>query len=166
MINGKIRRLATIIGAAALLMTGVATSASAGTPDHHPMPHRGTEHFLLLSTNATSNDEVIVGTGPIHARGTDHRINDNLDLVTFPRGCFKIWHNADYDRNTQDNVTGLFQLLERGDWRIVSHSGTGAFVHLSGHGTYTLNITAVGTNPHQPPLVFELAINASGNVQF
>jgi len=68
------------ISALALTIGGIAPAASATTS------HSGTEHFLILQTNETSSPPVI-GTGPIHAAGTDLQLNNHHDRFVFPRGA-------------------------------------------------------------------------------
>jgi hypothetical protein len=142
-----------VIGAVAATIVGTTVAfASNSAP--------ATQHITALSTRANGNPTVIA-QGPIHARGTDITVSNNVDRFVFPNGNLRIRHHrVGKGVNTFDPVTCYATHHEHGMYRIVR--GTGVYRGVRGHGTYHLRVQVVGCNPHKPPRLFMLIIKASG----
>ena len=141
----------------------IPSSASAG--GHHG-GHNGIQRFLFLSTDPSEEGtpEVVIATGPIHAKGTDTTVSETRDTLTFPNGTVSITHKPKTNRDSFDPVTCLFSFTERGTYQITG--GTGAYAGVSGHGHYTVEATGVGCDQNAPPEVFMLRILAKGPIHF
>ena len=140
--------------AATLVVTTVASAANSAPP---------TQHITALSTRANGNPTVIA-QGPIHARGTDITVTNNVDRFVFPNGNLRIRHHrVGRAVNRFDPVTCFGTHREHGTYRIVR--GTGAYRCVRGHGIYRLRVRVVGCNPHRPPRLFMLIIRASGPIR-
>lgn len=146
-----------VISALALTLGGIAPAFSAASS------HSGTEHFLILSTSEVGSPPVI-GTGPIHAAGTDVQVNNNRDRFVFPKGEVKIWHEAKASHQSFDPKTCLGTFSERGAYRVTG--GTGAYTHANGDGTYNLKGYTFGCTPNDPSNLFSLTINAQGPLSY
>jgi hypothetical protein len=146
---------------AAVAIAGL-TAASAAAP-----AATGTEHFQLMITSATSNTGPIIATGKFTAGGVDHE-GRTTATFTFPNGSFKVKHSPGHGKRTFNPRTCLVTLNFQGTYT-VGH-GTGKYAGITGHGTYHLNILAVGarTRGHcsqsAPPVAFEQVVKASGPV--
>jgi hypothetical protein len=151
----KIRRF--VIGATAAVLITVGgfiptASASGGS---------GTEHFLALQTDV-NGPQLVFGRGPVHAAGKDVTVNNNRDRFVFPDGVIVVEHHAQSSHQSSDPKNCLFQYRETGVYTLVG--GTGAYAHVSGHGTYVVNVITVGCNPNKPPTSFLLTIRAHGPI--
>ncbi len=137
----------------------VVPSAAAG--GRHGGGHTRVERFLLISTNPdTTNDQPVLGFGPIHAKGTDHVVSDTQDVFVFPAGTLSVTHKPKKTHESSDPVTCLFTFSERGTYRITG--GTGAYAGAWGHGNYRVQGTSIGCDQNAAPEVFTLTINAKG----
>jgi hypothetical protein len=145
------------ISALALTIGGIAPAASATTS------HSGTEHFLILQTNETSTPPVI-GTGPIHAAGTDLQLNNHHDRFVFPRGALRIYHAAKASHQSFDPKTCLGTFTERGVYTVIG--GTGAYSQATGHGSYHLTAYFFGCTQNDPNNVFSLTLHADGPLSY
>jgi hypothetical protein len=145
------------ISALALTVGGIAPAASAAST------HSGIEHFLILQTSEQGSPPVI-GTGPIHAAGTDLQLNNHHDRFVFPKGALRIWHTANASHESFDPRTCLATFTERGDYTVLS--GTGAYSHATGHGTYHLTGYFFGCNPNDPNNLFSLTLHADGPLSY
>ncbi len=154
------KRRHIVIGAMSavlLAIGGAAPAAFAGTT------HSGTEHILILESNA-NGPEVVIANGPIHARGKDIAVSNNRDRFVFPQGELKIWHKAQTSKDSFDKKTCLETFSETGVFKVVG--GTGRYSGATGHGTYTLHGRAVGCSQTKPPKVFQLTIKATGPISY
>jgi hypothetical protein len=148
------------LSAIALTVGGVAPYAAADNNSHS-----GTQHFLLLETGVSANPpQALIATGPIHAAGKDVVLSDTLDRFVFPKGNVRIKHTPQSSNDTFDPVTCLGTFTESGTYQLVS--GTGAYDHVRGHGTYTVQASFVGCDQNGPPTVFTLQIKAHGPISF
>lgn len=145
------------ISALAITIGGIAPAASATTT------HSGTEHFLVLQTSEQSAPPLI-GTGPIHAAGIDLQLNNHHDRFVFPKGALRIWHTAKASNESFDPTTCLATFTERGVYTVLS--GTGAYSHATGHGTYHLTGYFFGCTPDDPNNVFSLTLHADGPLSY
>jgi len=102
------------------------------------------------------------------AGGTDTRTTNSTDTVTFPTGTFVITHSKGTGTQSFNPKTYLLTVNMKGTYEL--GSGTGAYAHLSGSGTYQLSILAVGAKSGGkcsrtlPPPTFQQVIRASGPV--
>jgi hypothetical protein len=145
------------IGALALGVVGATVPASAAT--NH------TERFLFVNTSATATSYPVSATGPIHALGKDTPIiNTNKDRIAFPKGSLLIRHQRTSGTESFDPTTCTGRFTEQGTFRVLS--GTGAYVHATGYGTYQLAGVGIGCDQNKPPSTFSLIINAAGPLSF
>jgi hypothetical protein len=141
------------LGAMALGVVGTAAPASAAT--------NNTERFLFVNTSATATSYPVSATGPIHALGRDTPIpNTNKDHIVFPAGSITIRHDRTSGTEQFDHRTCTGRFTEQGTYRVLS--GSGAYAHATGHGTYSLSGVAIGCSQKQPPSTFSLIISAAG----
>jgi len=139
----------------------VVPSAAAGDPDGHHSHHSHVERFLLITADPNSTDnQPVLGFGPIHAKGVDHVVSDTADVFEFPAGSLSVTHAAKATHDFSDPVTCLFKFTERGTYEITG--GTGAYAGASGHGSYRVVGKAIGCDQNAAPEVFTLTINAKG----
>jgi hypothetical protein len=121
------------------------------------------QRFLAVSTNPKENAKVVLlGFGPIHAKGVDKTVNNHKDVFRFPNGTLIVRHQPVAMHRHQDHATCLFRFVERGTYQVVR--GTGDYVGAHGHGRYVLHVTFVGCK-NQPPDAFVLRIRAHGPLQ-
>jgi hypothetical protein len=131
-----------------------AASAGSGAP---------IQRFLAISTNPKQNaNAVLLGFGPIHAKGIDKTVNNHKDVFRFPNGSLIVRHQPVARHRQQDPTTCLFRFRERGKYQVVR--GTGDYVGAHGHGRYVVHVTFVACR-HQPPDAFVLRIRAHGPLQ-
>ena len=120
----------------------------------------GTERFVDVQTSATASTFPVAATGPIHALGKDTVLGNNKDKFAFPKGALIVQHTRTAGTSTFDKVTCLNTFTEQGTYKVLS--GTGAYVHVSGHGTYSVTGYAIGCSQKKPPSTFSLVIKAAG----
>ena len=153
---------AVTAGAIATITAAGITAASA----HTRPAATGTEHFQIMETSATSRTHSIIGTGVFTEGGTTTDSSRTTSTVTFPNGTFVITHSKGTGSQSFNPKTCLLQINLKGTYSL--GSGTGAYTHLSGSGTYQLNILAVGAksggtcSKTLPPVAFQQVIRASG----
>ncbi len=143
-----------------LSIAGAAPIASAHTAQAR---HHGTQHFLAIGTDVNAAP-VLIANGPIHAAGTDVVINNSRDRFVFPKGNVIITHHPETSNNTFDPTTCLSTFTERGTYKLVG--GSGAYAHVSGHGTYVAQGYFVGCDQNSPPTVVTFTIKAHGPISF
>jgi len=143
---------------ALVAMLFVVPSAAAGGQHGR---HTRVERFLLISTNPdTTDNQPVLGFGPIHAKGVDHVVSDTQDVFQFPAGSLSVTHTPKKSHDSSDPVTCMFTFSERGTYEVTS--GTGAYAGASGHGNYRVEATGIGCDQNAAPEVFTLTINAKG----
>jgi hypothetical protein len=143
------------VGAAAAVAVGTTVAAAA--------PAAQTEYIQFLSTNPNGNP-VVIGKGPIHARGTDLALDAHHDRITFPKGTLRIRHTRVSQGGSFDRTTCYGRQTESGTYTVTG--GSGAYAHASGRGIYHLVVQFVGCSQHQAPKVFMLQIRAHGPLSF
>jgi hypothetical protein len=121
-----------------------------------------TQRFLALSTNPDDPNVVIVGFGPIHAKGVDKAITDHKDVFRFPNGSLIVRHQRVAGHRTHDPVTCLFRFYERGTYQVVR--GTGDYVGAHGHGHYVVHSKFIGCGQQAPDAAY-FQIQAHGPLQ-
>ena len=123
--------------------------------------HTRVERFLLISTDPdTTDNQPVLGFGPIHAKGVDHVVSDTEDVFQFPAGNLFVTHTPKKSDDSSDPVTCLFTFTERGTYQVTG--GTGAYASASGHGNYRVATTGIGCDQSSTPQVFTMTINAKG----
>ena len=147
-----------LVSAAALVIGGVAPSASASTT------HSGWERFLIVQTDETATINPVIGDGPIHARGRDVQVNNHRDRFAFPAGAVKIDHYATAHHESFDPKTCVGRVSETGVYTV--NGGTGRYSNASGHGNYRLQVYFIGCHQGDPSNVFSLVIHASGPLSY
>src|SRR5690242_19183241 len=155
--NTRVRLLALVLALTGALLSVPSAVAIGG---HTTGRATGHQRFVALSNNAIKPGGVVVGFGPIHAKGKDKQISGHLDRFIFPQGSVKIRHkkvggNSHFDKRT---CYGTFS--EHGTWKAVS--GTGRYAKVSGGGKYRVNASFVECSQNKPPRIFQLQIHASG----
>lgn len=152
-----IRVAAAGAGAVALAVGAGALPASAAG-DH-------TERLVFVNTSATASTYPVAASGPIHALGKDKPIgNSNRDLLSFPAGTLTLRHSRTSGTESVDKKTCTDQFTEQGTYQVLS--GTGAYAHASGHGTYQLSGVIVGCDHTKPPTGFSIIIRAAGPLTY
>ena len=148
------RMVAAGIGALAAA-TFAASPATASTG--------GTEHFLAVNTSTANNAPApLAATGPIHALGKDVTVANGKDRFVFPKGAIVVIHKATKSSQSYDpgSCTGRFD--QQGTFKVVS--GTGAYAHVQGSGTFTLNGIFLGCG--KTPIGASVIIRATGSLSF
>jgi len=116
------------------------------------------EHFLALSTKGDSNP-ILLGFGPIHAKGVDIAVTNHKDIFRFPRGSLVVRHHKVTGSSHHDRVTCLTRIRERGTYRVVR--GTRAYAGAHGRGHYRLRVQFVECQ-HSRPRALMIEIRAHG----
>jgi hypothetical protein len=130
---------------------GGADKAGGGAP---------TQRFLAISTKTAENaNPVLLGFGPIHAKGVDKAVNNHKDIFRFPNGSLIVRHQRVARHRDHDPATCLFKFFERGTYQVVR--GTGDYVGAHGHGHYRLHVKFVACRQQRPD-AFVLQIRAHG----
>ncbi len=159
--NTRVRLLALVLALTGALLSVPSAVATGG---HETGRTAGHQRFLLLSNNAVKPGGIILGFGPIHARGTDKQINGRTDRFVFPRGSVTIRHKRTGQANHFDKRTCYGTFSEHGTWKAVA--GTGRYSHVSGGGKYRVHGDLVGCSQNNPPRLFQLQIHATGPLSY
>ena len=118
------------------------------------------QRFLVISTSPRVHPKpVVLGFGPIHAKGVDKRVTRHREIWRFPNGSLIVRHQKVAGDRDRDRATCLSRFFERGTYQVVR--GTGDYVGAHGHGHYRLHAKFVACR-QQPPDVFALQIRAHG----
>ena len=104
----------------AALMTVPSALAHGGGAAGQSSRSAPTQRFLAISTDPSDNAKpVVLGFGPIHAKGVDKAVNNHKDIFRFPAGSLVIRHQKVTGLRHHDPVTCLFRFSERGTYRVV-----------------------------------------------
>lgn len=163
------RKLLTgaVMAAAAACIAATGSTAAGAVPRTGPAVS-GTGHFQVMSTSATSKQSSIIATGVFTAGGTTTSTSTATSTATFPTGTFVLTHSKGTGTQSFNPKTCLLKVNLKGTYSL--GSGTGAYAHISGSGTYQLSILAVGAKSGGncsrtlPPVAFQQVIRASGPV--
>lgn len=149
------RMVAAGIGA----LTAVAFAAS---PAAATSPG-GTEHFVAVNTS-TANKAIapISAIGPIHALGKDVQLTNDKDRFVFPKGAIVVVHKATKNAQSFDPGSCTAHFTQQGTFKVVS--GTGAYAHVQGSGTFT--VTGIFLGCGKVPIAAVVIIRASGPLSF
>jgi hypothetical protein len=146
--------------AATLAGAVVASTLAVTVPALAASGSGGTERFTIVQTSPTGHTFPISATGPIHALGKDTPGSNNKDTFAFPKGALIVQHSRTAGTQNFDKATCLGTFTEQGVYKVLS--GTGAYAHATGHGTYSLAGYAFGCSQNKPPSTFSLVIKAAG----
>jgi hypothetical protein len=157
--SARIRLLALVLGLTGALLS---VPSAVATGSHHA-DKASRIHFIGLSNNPNSNSgDPVIGLGVIHAKGVDKVINNHKDRFVFPAGVVVVKHHRKGQGGHFDKKACYGVFTEHGTWKAAG--GTGAYANASGGGTYKVKGTVVGCK--QKPDVFQLRIDAIGNLTF
>jgi hypothetical protein len=146
-----------LLGALFTVPSAVARSGGSSDKSARALP---TERILAIQTHSGKNAEpVVLGFGPIHAKGVDHVVTAHKDVFRFPKGTLVIRHQKVAAHHSRDPVTCLSRFFERGTYQVVR--GTGDYVGAHGHGHYRLSGKFVACT-QGPPDAFVIQIRAHG----
>jgi hypothetical protein len=122
------------------------------------------QRFLLVSDNPSDNAKpIILGFGPVHAKGIDRQVTNHKDLFVFPNGKLVVRHVVVAHHRRHDPATCLFTFRQRGTYKITD--GSGDYANARGHGHFHLKGTFVACGHQGPPDYFSLTIEASGSIR-
>ncbi len=164
------RRLISLAGVAcataALALAGPAMAAPAG---HGGPAVTGTEHFQLVSANATASTGRVIAYGVFTGPAVDH-MGNNTDTFVFKNGSFKVHHtNGKGGKHSFNPRTCLMQIIQPGTYTI--GGGTGKYAGISGHGKFRFTLLVIGAKnaqgkcaQHKRPVASQQIIQASGPV--
>jgi hypothetical protein len=154
----------SMLAAGAIALSGIAAAAAA--PHAAQAGTSGIEHFQIMSTSATATKDTVIAHGLFTAGGVDVTTSNTTDTFKFPNGTIKVRHSPGTGPQSFNRHTCLITVHQHGTYTLVS--GTGKYAGISGHGTYKLDILAIGARSHgkctqkKPPVTFELIVRASG----
>ena len=144
----------------ALVAVPPSVAQGGGSADRGDAGRAPIERFLAISTSARENaNPVLLGFGPIHAKGVDREVGNHKDVFRFPRGSLLVRHQRVAGNHHHDPTTCLFTFFERGTYQVVR--GTGDYVGAHGHGHYVLHGTFVACK-NQPPEATVFQVRAHG----
>jgi hypothetical protein len=134
----------------------------------------GTQHFQAMTTSASATKMALIAYGVFTAPGTDRENVNGTDTFIFSGGSFGVKHipAKGGTRQSFNPKTCLMQINQKGTFKL--SGGTGKYKGISGSGTYTLSILAVGPklkngtcNPSQTalPVAWQQEIAAVGKVK-
>jgi hypothetical protein len=155
-----------LLSGAGLAGTSLA-SASVASPAHSAAS--GTEHFYLMTTQASAARYTVIATGVFTAGGVDISGN-KIDTVKLTGGGFKINHGGvDHVITQQINPrTCLAKFVVSGKFTVFA--GTGAYKGISGSGKALVDVLAIGArkngqcNMNANPAFSEETITATAHV--
>jgi hypothetical protein len=154
----------SMLAAGAIALSGIAAAAAA--PHAAQAGTSGIEHFQIMSTSATATKDTVIAYGLFTAGGVDITTSNTTDTFKFPNGTIKVRHSPGTGPQSFNRHTCRITVHQHGTYTLVS--GTGKYAGISGHGTFHLDILAVGARSHgkctqkKPPVTFELIVRASG----
>ena len=161
------RRLLAVAGAAVAALSLTVTGSTAASASPAWARESGTEYIQLASTSATSPTESAIVYGLFTDYGVDYPGN-TVDKIVLQKGSFKVAHSQGTGPQYFNPKTCLTIIDEHGTYRI--YHGTGKYRGIRGSGTYhfTLKLIAARVkgqcSQSQPPVVYQLIIDASGPV--
>lgn len=145
-----------LLGALFTVPSAVAQTGGAVTA----APGGHIQRFLVVSTNPSDNaNPIVLGFGPIHARGVDKAVSNTKDIFRFPHGSLIVRHHRTAHAQHHDPATCFNTFSERGTYKVAR--GTGAYAGARGHGHYRVHVQFVAC-AHQRPQAFMLEIRAQG----
>jgi len=154
----------SMLAAGALALSGIVAAAAAPSGNSGS----GIERFQIMSTSANAIRDTVIAHGVFTAGGVDITTSNTTDTFKFPNGTIKVRHSAGTGPQSFNRHTCLITVHQHGTYTLVS--GTGKYAGISGHGTFHLDILAVGARSHgkctqnKPPVTFELIVRLSGPV--
>ena len=108
----------------------------------------------------------MIARGVFTAGGVDIETSNTTDTLKFPNGTIRLRHSEPVGPQSFNPRTCLSTVHQHGTYTLLG--GTGKYAGISGHGTFRLDVLAVGARSHgkcsqnKPLVAFELIIRASG----
>jgi hypothetical protein len=165
----RISRIGIAGAVAAATVASGAGLAVASASTVHRAATSGTEHFSLMTTEASTSKYVVIASGLFTAGGVDLSGN-TVDRVKLSNGGFKINHAGPIhvikEQFNPKTCLGVFVVTGK----FTLEGGTGAYKGISGSGkalisgTFIARRTKGQCNPNATPLVAEQTITATANV--
>jgi hypothetical protein len=151
------RRNTVVAGGIGILAAGTLAASPA-------MAASGTEHFLVVNTSTGSTPGVapMSATGPIHGHGRDVPLSNGKDRFAFPKGAIVVAHKPSKISQSYDPVSCTFKFAQQGTYVVLS--GTGAYTHVHGSGTFTVTAYSIGCG--KTAAASSTIIMASGPLSF
>jgi hypothetical protein len=162
-------KLAVAATAASLAVAGGGAGLAAASTG--PAATSGTEHFHLMTTQASANRYVVVATGVFTAGGIDLSGN-TTDTVKLPHGTFKIHHGgkARVIKESMNQKTCLGQFEVESGFTL--GNGTGVYKKISGSGKAIISVLAIAArtkkgacNFNANPATNEQTISATAHIK-
>ena len=154
------------LAAGAIAVSGIVAAAAA--PHTAQARTSGIERFQLMSTDPTGAKTTVIARGVFTAGGVDITTSNTTDTFKFPNGTIRIRHSPGTGPQSFNPRTCLTTVHQHGTYRLLG--GTGKYAGISGHGTFRLDVLAVGARSHgkctqnKPPVALEQIVRASGPV--
>lgn len=129
----NIKRTAALFAATAIAALAITATAAAATSTPS-----GIEHWTVESTNPVSATAVLIARGPLTVGGT---INLQTGHVTLPGGTLTLSHKQSWGTQGENQRTCLATVRSSGTYTVTG--GTGRYMLVHGHGTYSLTAYAI-----------------------
>jgi hypothetical protein len=161
--------VAAMTGAAAAAVLGLAVPASASQAAVAAVT--GTEHFQFATTSPTASSNQLIAYGVLTAAGVERDGAHNTGTVTFSNGTIKLKHDNGTGSQSFNAKTCLMQINVHGKYTVTG--GTGKYAGVTGHGTYTVSILAIGPKTKSgacsnsqtvPPIAFQQVVDTTGTI--
>jgi len=167
---GKRAAVATMAGAAAAAVVGLASPAGASpVAVRGPAVVTGTEHFQMTTTSGTASASPLIAYGVFTTPGVDHESGGATATFVFPGGTVNVRHSNGTGPQSFNPKTCLIQVTLHGTYTLTG--GTGKYKGISGHGTYTADLLGIAPKSKGvcsqtlPPVAWQQQIKASGSVR-
>ena len=151
---------AAVVGVGVAGVGGIFAAAASGNSKD------AAEHGVEVTTDPTGAQEQVYLLGPLTGVPSAKQISDTQDEWTFTDGTLIVEHTVKHENDTFDPNACTARLDETGTWHVVS--GTGAYAHTQGHGTYVFRghgSSAPGTcGPSTQPTSFLGIVVADGQM--
>lgn len=144
------KRLTLTLAAAGLLASATAPAMAMRGPDAaHPADNSQRFVMSYATVHGTDSPTSVTAAGPIHGQGSivDTPIRETphgvilRSVMTLPDGSVTLRADEEYSVK-MDERTCTATNIGRGTWRVVS--GTGAYEHTTGKGTFVRSTFIVG----------------------
>lgn len=142
---------------------GVLTAVTLAASPASASSSSGTEHFTVVNTSTANNAIAPVSaTGPLDAHGRDVPLTNNKDRFVFPKGAIIVVHKPSKMTQSFDPGSCLSHFNQQGTYKIIS--GSGAYAHVQGSGTFTVNGYFIGCG--KTPAAASVIIQATGPLSY
>jgi hypothetical protein len=134
-------KLRAVLSLASIVAVGALVPGMAGASS------TPTEYFTAMSSSVPG-PSTVVAAGPIAATGHNTNVSAHVGDFVFPHGTLTIRHEPVTQSQNFDSRTCTGTFTETGNY--VISRGTGAYVHVTGSGHYSVFGTQSGCNPSHP----------------